>query len=202
MAGDGSRWRHAQWEGLEVTLREYNSNSRWSSPELMIQEMENLSLLRHPNILLLMATCCGPSKHDLLLVVEPVLTYSLFQLLHQFEESFMTSHARKVDVALGITKGECSKYCIAGNLHEFRGIAAFTVNEGFYANFCAGMCSRPQPTFKIGNPQNFSPRNPANCNSQKFSPAKVSSSTIYGMMRWLCIYLYMHTQLCVTCTMW
>ena len=106
MAGDGSRWRWAEWEGCEITVREHNVNSKWTSIELMVQEMEILSVLRHPNILLLMATCCGPTKQDLLLVVEPVEPYSLFQLLHQFREGKMLHGMRKMDMAYGVTSGE------------------------------------------------------------------------------------------------
>ena len=72
----------------------------------MVQEMESLSVLRHPNVLLLMATCCGPMKHDMFLVLEPVLTYSLFQMLHQFEETSVNCHMRRVNIACGVTKGE------------------------------------------------------------------------------------------------
>ena len=106
MAGDGSRWMQAQWQSMEVTVREHNANSRWTSSELMVLEMESLAVLRHPNILLSMATCCGPMKQDLLLVVEPVHTHSLFQLLHQCEPRFMPSCIRKKYIARGITNGE------------------------------------------------------------------------------------------------
>ena len=106
MAGDGSWWRRAEWESCEVTVRKHNANSKWTSTELMVQEMESLSVLRHPNILLLMATCCGPTKHDLLLVVEPVEVYSLFQLLHRFKKSSVLHGMRRMDIACGITSGE------------------------------------------------------------------------------------------------
>ena len=102
-ARDGSRWRQAQWKGQEVTVREHNLDSKWSTTELMVMEMESLSMLRHPNILLLMATCCGPTKHDLLLVAEPVQTPSLFQLLHQFGERLLS---QRIGIALGLSKGK------------------------------------------------------------------------------------------------
>ena len=105
LAGDGSRWRQAQWEGLEVTVREHNPGSKWTTAELMVLEMESLSVLRHPNILLVMATCCGPSKHDLLLVTEPVKTFSLFQLLHQFEDGATQFRSQRLNIARGITEG-------------------------------------------------------------------------------------------------
>ena len=106
MAGDGSRWRWAEWESCEVTVREHNANSKWTSTDLMVKEMESLSVLRHPNILLLMATCCGPTKQDLLLVVEPVEPYSLFQLLHQFKESRILRGGKRMNIACGMTSGE------------------------------------------------------------------------------------------------
>ena len=102
LAQDGSRWRQTRGEGQEVTVREHNSNSKWTTPELMVLEMESLSVLRHPNVLLLMATCCGPTKQDLLLVTEPVQTSSLFQLLHQFRERLQS---QKISIALGVSKG-------------------------------------------------------------------------------------------------
>ena len=104
-AGDGSKWRQAQWEGLEVTVREHNPSSKWTTTEMAVQEMEALSVLRHPNILLLMATCCGPSKHDLLLVTEPVKTLSLYQLLHHFENYLTLFHSQRISIACGITQG-------------------------------------------------------------------------------------------------
>lgn len=102
LAGDGSRWRQAWWEGQEVAVREHNSNSKWMTPELVVLEMESLSVLRHPNILLLMATCCGPAKQDLFLLTEPVQIFSLFQLLHQFGDRL---HSQRLSIALGIAKG-------------------------------------------------------------------------------------------------
>ena len=106
MAGDGSRWRRAQWESSEVTVREHSTKSRWMSSELMVLEMESLAVLRHPHVLLLMATCCGPTRQDLLLVVEPVKIYSLFQLLHGQFEAITFSQWTRVDLACGVTKGQ------------------------------------------------------------------------------------------------
>jgi hypothetical protein len=103
LARDGSRWRQARWEGQEVTVREHSSNSKWTTPELMVLEMESLSVLRHPNVLLLMATCCGPTQRDLLLVTEPVQTSSLFQLLHQFRKRLQSQKSALLSV--------CQKPC-------------------------------------------------------------------------------------------
>lgn len=105
MAMDGSRWKQAQWQCCEVTIRQHNVTSQWTTAEMMVLEMETLSILRHPNILLLMATCTGPMKDDLLLVVEPVQTYSLFQLLHETEHSNQLWQMR-VDIACAVSKGK------------------------------------------------------------------------------------------------
>lgn len=105
MAMDGSRWKQAQWQCFEVTVRQHNVTSQWTTAEMMVLEMESLSVLRHPNILLLMATCSGPMKHDLLLVVEPVQIHSLFQLLHETEHTNMFWQM-KVDIACALAKGK------------------------------------------------------------------------------------------------
>lgn len=104
---DGSRWKQAEWQCFDVTIRQHNVTSQWTTAEMMVLEMESLSVLRHPNILLLMATCSGPMNHNLLLVVEPVQTYSLFQLLHKNEQSNPLWQTR-VDVVCAITKGKGS----------------------------------------------------------------------------------------------
>ena len=106
MAGDGCRWRQAQWQSSEVTVRVHVIKSRWTTAELLVHEMESLSVLRHPNILLLMATCCGPTKNDLLLVLEPVHTPSLFQMLHRSED-YHFGHRERMGIMSGSIKGEC-----------------------------------------------------------------------------------------------
>lgn len=73
--------------------------------ELMVKEMETLSVLRHPNIVLLMATCCGPAKHTLFLVLEPLMTSSLFYLLHKSEHCSGFGHKERLTIACGVTSG-------------------------------------------------------------------------------------------------
>ena len=62
------------------------------------------SKLRHPNIVLIMAVCCGPTVSDILLVLEPVVLGSLFTLLHRSEKK-LTSR-EKVAVLCDVLDGE------------------------------------------------------------------------------------------------
>lgn len=51
------------------------------------------SKLRHPNIVLIMAVCCGPTVNDILVVLEPVVLGSLFTLLHRSDKK-LTNHEK------------------------------------------------------------------------------------------------------------
>ena len=106
MAKDGCWWKKAEWNGSDVTIREYNAKSKGMTSQLMLKEMENLSFLRHPNITLLMGTCCGPAKNTLFLVLEPLMVPSLHHFLHgtvDYQFSPMELHS----IACGITSGKC-----------------------------------------------------------------------------------------------
>ena len=62
------------------------------------------SKLRHPNIVLIMAVCCGPSIKDILIVLEPIMLGSLFTLLHHSDKK-LTDH-EKVSVLCDTLDGE------------------------------------------------------------------------------------------------
>ena len=60
--------------------------------------------MRHPNIILLMAVSCGPTKADMLLAMEPVQTgASLYEQLHQQQMKLSSLEAADLiyDVASG-----------------------------------------------------------------------------------------------------
>lgn len=63
------------------------------------------SKLRHPNIVLIMAVCCGPTKNDMLIVLEPIVLGSLFTLLHCSDKK-LTNH-EKVSVLCDVLDGGC-----------------------------------------------------------------------------------------------
>lgn len=64
------------------------------------------SELRHPNVMLLMAKCCGPRQQDMFLALEPLQTGSLYQLLHR--EQGRLSRLEAVGLVSDITRGGCS----------------------------------------------------------------------------------------------
>ena len=61
--------------------------------------------MRHPNIILLMAVSCGPTKADMLLAMEPVQGASLYEQLHQRQMKLSSLEAADLiyDVASGET---------------------------------------------------------------------------------------------------
>ena len=62
------------------------------------------SIMRHPNIILLMAVCCGPTKADMFLAMEPVQMTSLYEQLHGQEIAFSSLEA--ADVVYDVASGE------------------------------------------------------------------------------------------------
>lgn len=59
--------------------------------------------MRHPNIILLMAVSCGPTKADMLLAMEPVQGPSLYEQLHEQQSKLSSLEAADLiyDVASG-----------------------------------------------------------------------------------------------------
>lgn len=66
--------------------------------------------MRHPNIILLMAVSCGPTKADMLLAMEPVQVASLYEQLHQQQIKFSSLEAADLiyDAASGKATATCS----------------------------------------------------------------------------------------------
>ena len=60
--------------------------------------------MRHPNIILLMAVCCGPTKANMFLAMEPVQRMSLYEQLHGQEIEFSSLEA--ADVIYDVASGE------------------------------------------------------------------------------------------------
>lgn len=61
------------------------------------------SLLRHPNIALLMAVSCGPTGSDFCLLLEPLHTYSLHHWLYQYNRHSVLA---KMNIIIGVATGE------------------------------------------------------------------------------------------------
>ena len=77
-----------------------NGDKQWSP---------SLSIIRHPNIVLLMAVCCGPTKADMFLAMEPLQTTSLYEQLHG--QQMELSSLEAADIVYDVTSGEqCDGY--------------------------------------------------------------------------------------------
>ena len=75
LAGGRTGLRPARRESTRISLK-------WGTGGLLTRELEVLSALLHPNILLLIATTSGPNN-SLQLIFEEVAHGSLYQCLHQ-----------------------------------------------------------------------------------------------------------------------
>ena len=77
LAGGRTALRPARWKSTSISLK-----TEWGTGGLLTKELEVLSGLLHPNILLLMAITSGPNN-SLQLIFEEVAHGSLYQCLHQ-----------------------------------------------------------------------------------------------------------------------
>ena len=77
LAGGRTAPRPARWKSTRISLK-----TEWGTGGLLTKELEVLSGLLHPNILLLMATTSRPNN-TLQLIFEQVAHGSLYQCLHQ-----------------------------------------------------------------------------------------------------------------------
>ena len=78
LAGGRTALRPARWKSTRISLK-----TEWGTDGgLLTKELEVLSGLLHPNILLLMAITSGPNN-SLQLIFEEVAHGSLYQCLHQ-----------------------------------------------------------------------------------------------------------------------
>ena len=60
--------------------------------------------MRHPQLTLLMAVCCGPRQQDMFLALEPLQAGSLYKLMHKDHRRF--SRLQAVGIVGDITRGE------------------------------------------------------------------------------------------------
>lgn len=68
-----------------------------------LQEMEILSYLRHPNLLLFIGVSYDPTTRTPLWIVTELMKHSLYSLLHDLRLEL--SLAEVVDVAVGVASG-------------------------------------------------------------------------------------------------
>lgn len=68
-----------------------------------LQEMEILSYLRHPNLLLFIGVSYDPATRTPLYIVTELMPYSLYGLIHDLRLELSLSEV--VDIAIGIASG-------------------------------------------------------------------------------------------------
>ena len=96
LPGGRLSFRAAHWKRTRVSLK-----TEWGTSNLLSKESEVLSVLLHPNILLLMATTSGPSN-CLQLIFEHVALGSLYQCLHVRPEPGLVLLLNRVDALLQV----------------------------------------------------------------------------------------------------
>ena len=97
LAGGRTALRPARWKSTRISLK-----TEWGTGGLLTRELEVLSALLHPNILLLIATTSGPNN-SLQLIFEEVAHGSLYQCLHQWPiVPNLTLLLNRVDVLLQV----------------------------------------------------------------------------------------------------
>ena len=96
LPGGRLSFRAAHWKCTRVSLK-----TEWGTSNLLSKELEVLSGLLHPNILLLMATTSSPSN-CLQLIFEHVALGSLYQCLHVRLEPGLVLLLNRVDALLQV----------------------------------------------------------------------------------------------------
>lgn len=66
-------------------------------------------MLRHPNIALLLAVCCGPAKADMFLALEPLIPSSLHHQIHKEHQTL--SYKEIANTMTGVASGEGDYLC-------------------------------------------------------------------------------------------
>ena len=98
LPGGRLSFRPAHWNCTRVSVK-----TEWGSSNLLSRELEVLTGLLHPNILLLMATTTSSSPNNCpQLIFEHVALGSLFQCLHVRPEPILTLLLNRVDVLLQV----------------------------------------------------------------------------------------------------
>ena len=88
-----------------------------------LQEMEILSFLRHPNLLLFIGVSFDPATRTPLWIITELMQHSIYSILHEMRLELTV--AEIVDVAVGIVSGlqvrpEHRDCCCAGDLRVAR----------------------------------------------------------------------------------
>ena len=117
LPGGRLSFRAAHWKCTRVSLK-----TEWGTSNLLSKELEVLSGLLHPNILLLMATTSGPNN-CLQLIFEHVDLGSLYQCLHVRPEPGLVLLLNRVDALLQVNDAIFSPFssCLNGgnfNVHS------------------------------------------------------------------------------------
>ena len=115
LPGGRLSFRAAHWKCTRVSLK-----TEWGTSNLLSKELEVLSGLLHPNILLLMATTSGPSN-CLQLIFEHAALGSLYQCLHVRPEPGLVLLLNRVDALLQVNDAIFFSSCLNGgnlNVHS------------------------------------------------------------------------------------
>ena len=97
LPGGRLSFRAAHWKCTRVSVK-----TEWGTSNLLSRELELLSGLFHPNILLLMATTTSGPNNCLQLIFEQVALGSLYQCLHVRPEPGLVLLLNRVDVLLQV----------------------------------------------------------------------------------------------------
>lgn len=91
------------WRGTEIAIKQFKIEYSTSLKELekFIKEMQVLSQIRHPNLILLMGVCID--QPNLCLISELVPNCSLFQAIHKSQKPLTIENRFKI--AIQITQG-------------------------------------------------------------------------------------------------
>ena len=87
----------AHWNCTRVSVK-----TEWGTSNLLSRELEVLTGLLHPNILLLMATTSSGPSNSLQLIFEHVSLGSLYQCLHVRSEPGLALRLNRVDTLLQV----------------------------------------------------------------------------------------------------
>ena len=97
LPGGRLSFRAAYWNCTRVSVK-----TEWGTSNLLSRELEVLTGLFHPNILLLMATTSSGPSNSLQLIFEHVSLGSLYQCLHVRSEPGLALLLNRVDTLLQV----------------------------------------------------------------------------------------------------
>jgi tRNA A-37 threonylcarbamoyl transferase component Bud32 len=94
-----------RWRGSDVAVKQFKLEYRSSQKDLykFVAEMRVLSLIRHPNLLLLMGICVD--QPNLCLITEYVTNCTLFSAIHRAKGNTPLSLAERFKIAFQLTQG-------------------------------------------------------------------------------------------------